>query len=120
MYGPEREIRIKIDVRMESAAVPLSTLMMIMKMSRTLTSLSRHGPYLHHHIEEDDLDVCPAAPYIEQVHKHYNICNTLLLCAMCGYNFVLCKKHIYHKQMHRIVEVPCLPLLCSNVTTLYL
>lgn len=69
-HRPELEIRIEIDVRMESAAVHLFT-QMIMKMPHTLTSLSHRGPYLHHRIEKADLDECPAAPYIEQVHAHY-------------------------------------------------
>lgn len=72
MCEPEREsqpeTQTRIGVRMESVAVPLSTLM-IMKTSHTRIGLSRRQP-LRLHKEEGGLGECPAAPYIEQVCTH--------------------------------------------------
>lgn len=69
MREPEHKSRLEtrtaIGVRMEIAAVPLST-RMIMKTSHTRIGRSRRP--LHLHTEKGDLRECPAAPYIEQVY----------------------------------------------------
>lgn len=68
-HAPEHKSRLETQtangVRMEIAAVPRST-RMIMKTSRTRIGLSRQP--LHLHTEKGDLGECPAAPYIEQVY----------------------------------------------------